>query len=135
VEWRLTAAHDCELGPGDKKEDKEKWEKVVANSQLMEDGEGVCICSFRNVSLGKLPVRTLAVAPSLSYRESPTRLPRGHAVLSAMWLWTFHHLACFAFESLESEKASMIVFQVLPSRRGLCHPLRASINTTAEHDI
>jgi len=33
------------------------------------------------VSLGKLPVRALAVAPSLSYRESPTKLPRGHAVL------------------------------------------------------
>jgi ABC-type xylose transport system substrate-binding protein len=54
-------------------EDKEKWKKVVANSQLMEDGEGVWFCSFRNVSLGKLSVRTLAVAPSLSYRESPTR--------------------------------------------------------------
>lgn len=62
-------------------EDKEKWEKVVANSQLMEDGEGVWFVSFRNVSLGKLPVRALAVAPSLSYRESPTKLPRGHAVL------------------------------------------------------
>lgn len=54
----------------------------------MRDERGLN-CSFRNVSLGKLPVRALAVAPSLSpSMRISHRTHRGHAVLS-VWdlLW------------------------------------------------
>lgn len=61
---------------------------MVADSLVMRDERGLN-CSFRNVSLGKLPVRALAVAPSLSpSMRISHRTHRGHAVLS-VWdlLW------------------------------------------------
>lgn len=52
---QLTAAHDCDLWPGDKKETKRSEEEVVADKPDDEWGEGVAASFSQRVDGAKCP--------------------------------------------------------------------------------